>query len=109
MMSHVASVLDSLQRRRSLAAALAGLYACWRVGKWVLGIGWSFGGVGFVRSASGFLADHWLIAVAVLAGVFAVTFVAVRWIIDWLDRREHRKREDDTAASPHDPPGGGVA
>lgn len=95
MIAAVAGVFDWLKRRRSLAAALAGLYAAWRVGKLVLGIGWSFGGVRFLESAPGFLADHLLIALAVLAGVFALTFVTVRWLIDWLDRRERRRREGE--------------
>ena len=94
----MAGVIEWLKRRRSLAAAVAGVYVVLKVVRWVAGIGTSFGGLRFLEEATDFLSDHWLLAVAVLGVLFLAVFVTVRWVIDWLDRRERRKRGSDSPA-----------
>ena len=94
----MAGVIEWLGRRRSIAAAVAALYVVFRVARWVGGIGWSFGRVGFLESAADFLSDHWLAAAAVLAAIFLATFVAVRATIGELTRRVRRNGSDAPAA-----------
>lgn len=96
----MAKAIEWLKRRRSLAAAVAGLYVVFRIARAVFGFGVSFGGFRFLDSAAGFLENHWLLTVGALAVVFLAVFVIVRWVIDWLDRRERSKRQSDSPTAP---------
>ena len=80
-----------LEARRSLVAVAVAAYAVWRVARWILSLGWSFGGWRFLERAAQLLQDQWALAAAALALVFVATFAGVRAAIGGIDRRQRRR------------------
>ena len=73
--------LDWIKRHRGIVAALAAAWVVLELGRWLLGGTWAFREWIPWDDVGPWLADHWLVAVLAVCGLFAVTFVAVRALI----------------------------
>jgi hypothetical protein len=87
----VRGILEWLARHRSAVAAAAALFVVWRVVRAVIGGVWFFAGWDDIAGAGDWTLDHWPLAVAALAALFALVFVVVRAVIPWLERRERSR------------------
>lgn len=93
-----------IAKRRTAAALVAAVFVTLRVARWLVGVGWSLGGVRVFDEAGDFLTDHWLLTAGALAAVFALAFVGVRAAIGWADRRSRRKQVSKERSAGAEPP-----
>ena len=97
--------LDWIKRHRGVVAAIVAVWVVLKAGRWIAGGAWALREWIPWGTVGPWIGDHWVVAALAAAGLFVVTFVAVRTLIGVLARREARKRvpapagDQDAAAS----------
>ncbi len=83
----MSGLLAWLREHRNVAAAAVAAFVVWRVVRFGATWVWTIAGWDDITGVGEWAFEHWLLAVALLCGLFAVVFLAVRAVIPWLQRR----------------------
>jgi hypothetical protein len=88
----VNKALEWVRRHRTGVAAAVAAFVVWRVARLAFGTAWFLAGWDDIVGVGEWTLERWPLALAALAAIFVVVFLAVRALIPWIERRQSARR-----------------